>query len=102
MVQAEEPLTAPDTTHFGTTRGPAGRIHRLLGLVWTRFLFRWAAFFGFIVSVSNCPFCGRTGCPQGIATAGVAGGVVAALTTLGRRSGSRGQTPTDEGDRSGL
>jgi len=56
VVQAEEPLTAPDTTHFGTTRGPAGRIHRLLGLVWTRFLFRWAAFFGFIVSVSNCPF----------------------------------------------
>jgi len=101
-MQAEEPLTAPDTTQFGTTRGPAGRIRRLLGLVWTRFLFRWGAFFGFIVSVSNCPFCGRQGCPQGIATAGVAGGVVAALTTLGRRSGSRTQTPIDDTIRRGL
>lgn len=101
-MQPGEPLIAPDTTQLGATHGPAGRIHLLLGLVWTRFLFRWAAFFGFIVSASNCPFCGRTGCPQGIATAGVAAGIVAALTTLGRRSGSRIQAPIDETDRRGL
>ena len=76
-----------------TMKPPAGGFGHALRALWTRLLFRWAAYFGFIVSASNCPFCGRTGCPQGIASAGIMAGIVAAVTTGMRRSPIRGKAP---------
>jgi len=72
------------------TKEPPGRSGSSLRALWSRFLFRWAAFFGFIVSASNCPFCGRTGCPQGIASAGIMAGVVVAVTNRMCRSTTQG------------
>jgi hypothetical protein len=76
----------PDATPVETTDAPAGRLRRVLGLAWARFFFRWAGFFGFIVSASNCPLCGQAGCPQGIASAGIMAGIVAAVTCGVHRS----------------
>jgi hypothetical protein len=72
------------------TKAPVGGLGHLLKRVWTRFLFRWATYFGFIVSASNCPLCGRTGCPQGIASAGIMAGIIVAVTNGMRRSSARG------------
>jgi hypothetical protein len=78
-----------------TVVAPAGvgLLRRVLGMFWTGLLLRWAAFFGFIVSASNCPFCGRTGCPQGLATAGVAAGILAAFSKRRHRHGSQPESP---------
>ena len=83
----------PRTTHAVLSeiaKAPPGRFGHSLRALWTRFLFRWAAFFGFVVSTSNCPFCGRTGCPQGIASAGIMAGIVVAVTSGVRRSANPG------------
>jgi len=71
-----------------------GRFGRILRGLGTRFLIGWATFLGFIVGGSNCPFCGRVGCPQGIASAGIVAGIVVAVTNGVRRSkGTRKGTP---------
>ena len=70
-------------------------MRRMLKLFWIGLLFRWAAFFGFIVSVSNCPFCGRPGCPQGLATAGVAASILAGFSNRRQRHASRPESLKD-------
>jgi hypothetical protein len=78
------------------SKAPRGR-HSIRALCF-RFAFRWAAFFGFIVSASNCPFCGRSGCPQGIASAGILAGVVVAMTNgLRRARGASGSATSRTG-----
>ena len=54
---------------------------RLLGPI-LRFLGWWAGIFGFIGPFSVCPFCGQPGCGMGAASAGLLGGLAAALMTL--------------------
>ena len=88
MRQAAEHVAAPDDIPVAFSAGRPGLMRRMVATVWTGLLFRWAAFFGFIVSASNCPFCGRTGCPQGLATAGVAAGILAAFSKRRHRHGS--------------
>ena len=90
-MQEPESLAVPDTTSPVAKPGRPRPIRRMLGLFWMGLLFRWAAFFGFIVSASNCPFCGRPGCPQGLATAGVAAGILAWFSK--RRHASRPESP---------
>ena len=77
------------------TPASVGPLRRVLAIFWAGLLFRWAAFFGFIVSASNCPFCGRTGCPQGLATAGVAAGILAAFSKRRHRHGTRPESQKD-------
>ena len=93
MSIAAEPAAEPDVAPAVAGAGQPGPIRRMLGLVWTGLLFRWVAFFGFIVSASNCPFCGRPGCPQGLATAGVAAGILAAFSRRRHRHGSGPESP---------
>ena len=93
-MQQPEPVAVPDTIPAVVDPRSPRSIRRILGLFWTGLLFRWVAFFGFIVSVSNCPFCGRPGCPQGLATAGVAAGILAGFSK-GHRHGSRPESPND-------
>ena len=88
VIQTAEHVAAPDVPSTVLSPGRPGLMRRIVGMVWTGLLFRWAAFFGFIVSASNCPFCGRTGCPQGLATAGVAAGILAAFTKRRHRHGA--------------
>jgi len=93
--EAAEQVAAPDVIPAAFSPGRPGRMRRMVAMVWTGLLFRWAAFFGFIVSASNCPFCGRTGCPQGLATAGVAAGILAAFSKRRHRNGSRPESQKD-------
>jgi len=86
----------PSSAQPGMTPVPPRGLWGALGPAWAGFLIRWAAFFGFIVSASNCPFCGRTGCPQGIVTSGVAAGIVVALAGRKRRPASRVVGSTEE------
>jgi len=62
-------------------KAPGGRVVSKLKALWTRFLLGWAVFFGVMVGASNCPFCGQTGCPQGVVSVGVLAGIVAAVTS---------------------
>ena len=94
-MHSDEPVAASEPAPGAATPGQPGRLRRRLGLVWAQFLFRWAAFFGFIVSASNCPFCGRPGCPQGIATAGVASGILVAWMSRRGRSDPRAKAPVE-------
>jgi len=73
------PMTANRLARIRTA--PRGRVVGKLKALWTRVLFGWAVFLGVIVGASNCPFCGQTGCPQGIVSAGVLAGIVAAVTS---------------------
>ena len=95
VAQDRRDLPATPAALAGLSKTPPGRLS--LRAMWTRFLFRWAAFFGFIVSASNCPFCGRPGCPQGIASAGIMAGVIVAMMNGLRRSrgaSGRAMSPT--------
>ena len=56
LMQQPAPVSLPDTTSSVANQGWPGAMRRMLKLFWIGLLFRWAAFFGFIVSVSNCPF----------------------------------------------
>jgi len=98
-MHSEESVTVSESARGATTPGRLGHLRRRLGLVWGRFFFRWAAFFGFIVSASNCPFCGLPGCPQGIATAGVASGILAAWMSRRGRSDPRAKAPVEGASR---
>lgn len=68
----------------GTSRPTAnGRFTWLKGLV--RFVGWWFGFFALLGPLSTCPVCGQPGCPGGAASAGLLGGVLAALLWLPRR-----------------
>ena len=49
-----------------------------------RFLAWWFSFFALLGPRSVCPICGQAGCPGGTASAGVFGGLFAALISIPR------------------
>jgi hypothetical protein len=63
--QAESPKDAPKKNSL---------LNRFLS-----FLKPWLAFTGLYATFSVCPFCGQSGCPVGIGSAGLVGGVMALL-----------------------
>ena len=69
-------------------KAPRGRVVSKLKALWSRVLLGGGVFFGVIVGASNCPFCGQTGCPQGIVSAGVLAGIVAATMFVGLADGA--------------
>lgn len=49
-----------------------------------RFLIWWASLFALVGPFSVCPFCGQPGCGMGAASAGILGGLAAALMAFPR------------------
>ena len=81
-----------------TTRKKIGVGQRLIG-----FLKPWLAFTGLYATFSICPFCGQSGCPTGIGSAGLVGVVMALFTQkwdilMGRRKGRKHQHTCDKED----
>ena len=61
---------------------------RALGRLWRPsrgFLLWWASLFLLVGSTSTCPCCVQQGCPGGWASAGLLGGLVAAMISLAGR-----------------
>jgi hypothetical protein len=50
-----------------------------------RFLAWWFAMFALLGPLSTCPICGQPGCGGGAASAGILGGLAAAVLWLPRR-----------------
>lgn len=65
------------------------------------FLKPWLAFTGLYAAFSVCPFCGQSGCPTGIGSAGLVGAVMALFTQrwnilMGRRKKRKPQHTCNE------
>ncbi len=57
--------TKPENSHAEITLSPFGRFFRMFAA--------WFGFTGLYAMFAVCPFCGRQGCPVGMASAGTIG-----------------------------
>ena len=72
------------------------RIQERLWAEGTRFLVWWGSFAALLAGTTNCPCCGRPGCPTGAASAVLLGGIFAALISLFKRQRSDNNLTSEE------